>query len=1542
MKTVVLLDTGAETSLIARHQCERLGLTMRLLGEDALVMVESVHGDVRSIGSEYVQIFVKIFDKIWAHELFVQPDRLSCTIILGMDFLAGKPIKWDFGRMEMGPGTVVFKNYQAPVPRTHAALSPLRCCVISGGYGIGRGSTTAMQLQELPEVAKFNGIVKTSARDGELCIWWNQSEISDRDFWSVSHIHKLERAVTAVIGRGSKLLLSPLIMVTAEHCQTTGLSESHSKGDHHKTAVFAGGDGDAARRSSLNSAMGDGRVTVLSREPAATLSDETATVTCAELLAASDSGLDAMASSPMVVKPCNKLTSAARCEIATERSGEQNARTKKVNVSVKNLVDWDTISPLGELDPIPAGPRKQTAMVRVRGREQIPPKCFKVCELEIVGKDPIQDGDYLLFPKLHGDERRNLMMLPAMVEMVGGVTTVILENHQRGKLHIPVGTLIGALQPVTVPQVVKMLELCTADRIPVEKKSWREKLAIPEVGNDSECPPEVEDLIQNCRFGQTLSDTDQEELKRVLRKNHKVFPTLHRPCGRTTAFEHSIDTTTDKPVVGRPYRTSWTARCFIRDQVAKMLIDDVIEPSGSKYLSTVVLVEKKDGEKRFCVNYKALNAITVRDVYPLPLIADTLDALAGAQLFISLDCQAGFWQVPVSLKDRDKTAFATQDGCYRFKVMPFGLLNSSSTYQRMMETILGSHIRSIALVYVDDVIIYGANIRQLLERLDTILGLLVRAGLTIKAQKCQFGMTELLYLGYLISKNGVKMDPSKVEAITNFPVPRSRSDVKSFLGLCEVYRHFIQNFATIAGPLSDLDSEAVKFRWTKYEQMTFERLKELMSTNPVLAHFDPDKRTEVRTDACLDGIGALALQDGRMVASASRRLKSAEKNYAVTELECLAVIYGVTKFRHYLENTEFDLITDHSALTWMLKTTSQLTANARVNRWAMILAPYRYRLLYRKGVQHRDADALSRHAVDEPPLSEDEMDIVQYPGCDRVKMNRHVPTVQCLSLVDPETVQTACTDTATEPDIVDRAVELRAAQRADPLWRTIIAWIDNPSSCPAKHKIADYIIQDGVLCRTRTKQGETVFPVCVPRIMVADVLFATHDVPMAGHVGGQRMWAQIRPRFYWTRMNEEIASYVASCPQCQVRRKNRNQSKPYMGTLPVGEVQELGAVDTLDPFKESYRGFRYVIVYTDHTSKFTITRATIGCTAREAAVFLYEDVVTRIGPMKKLVSDNGTQYTAQVLAELTTAMGVKRKFTTPYHPEGNSMVERRMSFLPESISKYVDEKQRDWDLYIAPVTFSYNTTRHDVTKMTPFRAMFGREALLPVDGALGETKYDVMLYGGYEAYVEALVARLRQSTEEIRVRADMRHDRNAEAVDDRRKAVSYLPGDKVLVFVHARRKEETGKLRNLYRGPYEVVRQEGPHVVMLKALSPKDKDGKRSITHVKPYYERVQKQSMGPEQLFEISDDAAPDDTPPEGPTLLAPISKKSGRPRAAAYADEEDDSETEALNDDHNRSVDGAKPLESDHSGNESESLESVPYLTRYGRKTKRFRLSS
>ncbi|KRX24114.1 Retrovirus-related Pol polyprotein from transposon 17.6 [Trichinella nelsoni] len=433
-------------------------------------------------------------------------------------------------------------------------------------------------------------------------------------------------------------------------------------------------------------------------------------------------------------------------------------------------------------------------------------------------------------------------------------------------------------------------------------------------------PTAIEKLLDE--VAQRTTSEELDKLRALLTDFADIFSTYDGNIGRTTRTEHHINTGDAQSIRLCPRRIPWHFREQIDGLLTDMINKDIIEPSTSPWTASVVLVKKKDGNVRFCVDFWKLNLVTKKDSYPLPRIDGTIDTLAGAEWFSTLDLTSGYGQVPVAKEDREKTAFCTPKGLYQFKVMPFGLCNAPATFQRVIDLTLTGLKWKKCLVYLDDIVIFGRTFQEHLNNLAEVLQRIRQYGLKLKPAKCRLCAKEIPFLGHIVSRDGVRTDPSKTEKVASWPTPTSTSEVRTFLGIASYYRQFVKSFASIARPLHRLTEHGRQFSWSNEAEEAFQRFKRALTTAPILAFPRFDIPFIIDTDASETGIGAVLSQkhdpEGeRVIAYASRTLSKTERKYSTTRKELMSIVYFTKLFRPYLVGQRFILRTDHDSLTWL-------------------------------------------------------------------------------------------------------------------------------------------------------------------------------------------------------------------------------------------------------------------------------------------------------------------------------------------------------------------------------------------------------------------------------------------------------------------------------------------------------------------------------------------------------------------------------------------------------------------------------------------------
>ena len=742
---------------------------------------------------------------------------------------------------------------------------------------------------------------------------------------------------------------------------------------------------------------------------------------------------------------------------------------------------------------------------------------------------------------------------------------------------------------------------------------------------------------------------------------------------------HDIPLLDETPVRQRYRRIPPSEYETVKAHIHQLLEAKVIRESSSPFASPIVLVKKKDGTLRLCVDYRLLNSKTRRDAFPLPRFEESLDALSGARWFSTLDLASGYNQVPVAEKDKMKTAFCTPFGLFEWNRMPFGLCNAPSTFQRLMERIFGAQHCQSLLLYLDDVIVFSSSVAQHMERLNAVLERLKQENLKAKLEKCCFFKEEVGYLGHVISKEGVATDPRKIDVVAKWQHPTNVTELQSFLGFASYYRRFVNGFAKLAAPLHRLAAELrnTKTRrqvaqrlgaaWTEECEQGFEGLKRKLVEAPVLAYANFSLPFVLEVDASHSGLGAVLSQEqeGKVkpIAYASRGLKPVERNmnnYSSMKLEFLALKWAMTeKCREYLLGQKCVVYTDNNPLSHL----STAKLGAVEQRWASELANFDYVIKYRPGKRNGNADALSRQYVPSTSTTD--------------HLARGTPL--------PESMQQAC---RAVPEVKQNAISafpchspinLRALQEADATIHHFLGfWIRKRGPDAGERRQMskealtlvrqwDRIVEeDGVLHRkVFSTDGDEILQLLLPSSMKSQVLHQLHHEH--GHQGVERTVSVVWQRCYWPGMHRDVKRWCQDCERCQVAKDTQPSTRTYMGHLLAARPNQILAVDftVLEP---SRNGRENVLVMTDVFSKYTQAVSTTDQRASTVAKVLVNEWFCRFGVPSRIHSDQGRNFESVLVQQLCSLYGIEKSHTTPYHPAGNGQCERFNRTLPTHLA----------------------------------------------------------------------------------------------------------------------------------------------------------------------------------------------------------------------------------------------------------------------------------
>lgn len=727
-----------------------------------------------------------------------------------------------------------------------------------------------------------------------------------------------------------------------------------------------------------------------------------------------------------------------------------------------------------------------------------------------------------------------------------------------------------------------------------------------------------------------------------------------------------------------------------------MLNHGVISPSKSPYASPIVMVRKKDGSQRFCIDYRRLNAITKTEACTMPAIVEALRDLGTARVFSTLDLRSGYWQIPLEEASKQYTAFATPDGAtYQFNVMPFGLKNAPGTFQRLMtQEVLAGYLHNFAIAYLDDIIVYSNNWDDHLHHLTLVFERLQQHGLRCAPEKCRFATQEIEYLGHRVSATHNSPQPLQQHRILLAEPPRSRKQLRQFLGLCGWLREFVPNFAPLLTPLTAQLSTKQNFKWGPTQEQAFQRIKHILS-QPLQLH-RPDMRLPfiLQTDASGIGISAVLYQEDnkarRVVSYSSAKLTEAQQKYHINEQECLAIITAIRRYRPYLEDRPFTLRTDNAALQWLQ---TMKDTKAKLTRWALLLQEFDFTIQHCAGRDNELADTLSR-APENTTTTEPEVDRLL------------PPTGPHLAAIGPD-------------ELVDR---VRTAQRARHIHLQRLAdRLAQPGDATFRQQ---WTLEDGLLYHLENENKQLLVPTEVQPLVIRTF----HDHPTAGHPGREETERAIKQRYFWPAMHKDIAEHVRRCLPCARCKTNTRQPHAGLKGHDPNHPWDTISIDLMGPYTKTPRGNRFLLVVTDIFSRWVEAFPLPITDSKIITNTLENEVFARYGYPKTIISDNGPQFRSQYFLRVCRTWGCHTWTTANYHPRANP-VERRNQEIKKGLRfHYLQHPRPDWEHYLPPILFNLRSRKNHATNTSPANALLGYEMRRPGDQQLPLSKAHIRIH----------------------------------------------------------------------------------------------------------------------------------------------------------------------------------------------------------------------
>lgn len=936
-----------------------------------------------------------------------------------------------------------------------------------------------------------------------------------------------------------------------------------------------------------------------------------------------------------------------------------------------------------------------------------------------------------------------------------------------------------------------------------------------------------------------LDEVNRQQFIHWLLSKADQFAIDDSELGTCNLMEHHINTGNADPVRDGPRKYSYNTQQIIIDKIYEWEAGGVVERSKSPYCSQLHVVPKPDAKDpkdawRVCVDLRSLNRITIDDAEPIPACSEIISRLGAvnAKFFSRLDMKSGFLQLMLSEDSKEKTAFQSPVGLFQFKRVCYGLCTATQSFSRLMQIILADFQNDPRVsFYVDDLLIATSTSNEMWDLLEKVFDKLKQADIKMGPAKCTFFVPELVFLGHVISGTGIKPDPAKIKSVEDFPVPTSVKQLQSFLGFVNYLRVFVPNMASIAAPLYDSikksNATKNKLEWNEPQQQAFDCIKQLLTTAPILILPDPHRDFVIEVDASDFSMGAALLQEGedgklRPIAFASRKFNTAQSNYSATMRELLAVVWGLQHFHQYIAAHKVVVYSDHSALL-ALKTKQDLPGI--LLRWSMKIDQYRPDIRHRPGRFNHLADALSRR--DCPPDArrsikihyEELNDLHSKIEADRKKKQAPDDKHKDLKTEIPPTMMVEAVEDRPreEPVLMVTTDDLknlssaREAQMDDKLWGHLITYLETQTvpddPVTAKAVIAhatSYEMVQGLLYRAPERSyGPRLV---VPVKLRAKLMHENHALPHSGHYKLQKVYEKMRQYFYWPGMYYDIAYALQQCRICATRTGSGKLLRPPLKPLEVIPVPLAKVAIDLAKYPRSSSGNVYMLVIIDLFTKFVDAYALPDKKAATVAD-AFTQFCARIGIPKCTISDNGSEFTADLMQQTMKIFGIKHARTSTYSPASNGEVERMNRDYQNILAKIGKNTGADWDKNLCLASMAHNTSPHASTGESPYYLLMGRDPTLPSGLEISDyviPRYAIM--ADQIDYVQEMVLRLRQIWQDADEAIKKAQSQYKHQHDKKSTSQDIIVGDRVMVLRSQLQIGETRKLASPFHGPYRVIR----------------------------------------------------------------------------------------------------------------------------------------
>ena len=875
------------------------------------------------------------------------------------------------------------------------------------------------------------------------------------------------------------------------------------------------------------------------------------------------------------------------------------------------------------------------------------------------------------------------------------------------------------------------------------------------------------------------------ELLNLLNQYREVCWLPGEPLGQYQHDKLKITLKTDEVINRPPYRIPHAYQDGLDQAISEMLKDKIIAPSKSSFNSPIIIVKKNDGGLRICLDLRSLNKALEPVHYPIPRIDDLLNRLGEANVLSTIDLAHAYHQCEIAEGDCEKTAFTVNNRKYHYLRVPFGIQSAPGFFARIINEVLYDVLGANCLAYLDDLILFTKTRQAHMEILEAVLKALAKAQMKLKVSKCNFFATEIKFLGYRVTNEGLTMDPSRISAINAMPLPKNKKQLQAFLGVANYYRFFVKNFATIAEPLYQLLRKNTTFKWTDKQTWAVNRLKGYLANAPIVIFPNFSKEFFLHTDSSDYGLGAVLMQEKNgllhPLAYVSKTLNASQRRYSATKKEALALVFALTYFRHIILLYKITVLTDHKPLLGALE---KPTKDEFLQRWALLVQDYNIRLEYIEGRRNIFADTLSR--LPEPTS----LDIETQFHDSLVAKNSF-----CNVLSDYIPIKSPWD-----------AEKLRKAQTKDVTCREIIAQLTNNKT---DNKIPDQLILNsrlirGILYVVRTIERkpypEAYIVPYVPDMLMKDALKLTHEEILAGHKDTERTLKLFRKNFYHIRERKLIDDHCQSCTTC-IRAKGIAKPIPIKTyPLPSRPFHTICS-DILGPLRITEGGMKYIVTFRDYTTRYTVLYA-IPDKSTSRVIDCLRNLISHYGSSKVLLTDNGSEYISELLSDFCKFYNTDKVQVAPYHPSSAGFSERINREVNKMLRIFVNELAiNDWDRLLPVVQLCINSTYNQSLKETPFYALFGYDSASSV---LNPPRFSYR-EDELTQHMQRVI-HIRKVCQKNLLEAQANYTKTA---NQGRKNKTIRIGQRVFAKIDKHRTEPKKKLDLPISGPFKVLRRSG-------------------------------------------------------------------------------------------------------------------------------------